>query len=167
MAQHIFTGSGKPNSIPSKVGQHYVDTENNVHYISLGTSTTNDWKATAPRCVSIPVFNGQSNPFVQKTGLTYTRILDYVFNGSKSGLDISKVIIFAAEVGTGNGKFRIYDQTNARTIAEITSISGATGTKYSTTSIANIPEEEALFEIQIAHESETGNTYLSNVKLEF
>jgi hypothetical protein len=43
MAQHIFSGSGVPGFIPSKIGQHYIDITNNVPYISCGTALVTDW----------------------------------------------------------------------------------------------------------------------------
>lgn len=47
MAQHIFTGAGSPVTTPTKVGQHYIDTTNKIPYISAGTSSSADWKASA------------------------------------------------------------------------------------------------------------------------
>lgn len=37
-------GSGAPTSIPSMIGSIYVDTTNNKKYISIGTSSSTDWK---------------------------------------------------------------------------------------------------------------------------
>lgn len=46
MAQHIFTGSGAPASTPTDVGHHYIDTVSGVSYISVGTSSSADWKTS-------------------------------------------------------------------------------------------------------------------------
>lgn len=48
MALHIATsGSGAPASTPTKVAQHYTDTTNGVAYISVGTSSSADWKVAS------------------------------------------------------------------------------------------------------------------------
>lgn len=43
MAQHIFSGSGAPATTPTGIGHHYIDTLNNVAYISVGTTSAADW----------------------------------------------------------------------------------------------------------------------------
>lgn len=43
MALHIFTGAGAPSNEPTQIGHHYIDTLNKVSYISVGTSSTDDW----------------------------------------------------------------------------------------------------------------------------
>ena len=47
MAQHIFTGTTAPSITPTKVGQHYVDTVAGTSYISIGTSSSADWKVSS------------------------------------------------------------------------------------------------------------------------
>jgi hypothetical protein len=44
MSQHIIIGTTAPSVIPTKLGQHYIDTANGAVYVSAGTSTTSDWK---------------------------------------------------------------------------------------------------------------------------
>lgn len=44
MAQHIFSGSGAPATTPTAIGQHYVDTLNGNSYLSVGTTSSGDWK---------------------------------------------------------------------------------------------------------------------------
>lgn len=41
----MSTGAGAPASTPSAVGLFYVDTTNKVLYVSMGTSSSADWKA--------------------------------------------------------------------------------------------------------------------------
>jgi hypothetical protein len=41
--QHIFKVAGPPSSAPTGSGHHYVDTLNNISYISKGTATVADW----------------------------------------------------------------------------------------------------------------------------
>jgi len=53
MAQHIFTGSGAPGFAPTKVGQHYIDTLNQIPYVSTGTSSPTDWKANVATVESV------------------------------------------------------------------------------------------------------------------
>lgn len=43
MAQHITTGSGAPSAAPTRIGVHYIDTTNGAEYISVDTSSVNDW----------------------------------------------------------------------------------------------------------------------------
>lgn len=40
----ISSGSGAPDSTPTKVGNIYVDTNGAKAYISAGTSASTDWK---------------------------------------------------------------------------------------------------------------------------
>jgi len=47
MAQHVFTGITPPAFTPSDVGQHYIDTVADTHYLSVGTSSSADWKPVA------------------------------------------------------------------------------------------------------------------------
>ena len=44
MSQHIIIGTTPPTVIPTKLGQHYIDTVNGAVYVSAGTSSTSDWK---------------------------------------------------------------------------------------------------------------------------
>jgi len=44
MAIHVLKGTGAPSSTPTKFGQHYVDEQNGVSYISTGTDSSADWK---------------------------------------------------------------------------------------------------------------------------
>ncbi len=46
MAIHIITGTGAPSTAPTRVGQHYIDTTNKITYVSAGTSSSADWKAS-------------------------------------------------------------------------------------------------------------------------
>ena len=43
MAIHVSKGNGAPGSAPTEIGQHYVDEQNGVHYLSVGNSTVGDW----------------------------------------------------------------------------------------------------------------------------
>lgn len=61
MAQHIFTGTTPPAFIPSGVGQHYVDTSAKKNYISVGTTSSSDWKLAQDEETYI------SNPSIART----------------------------------------------------------------------------------------------------
>lgn len=41
---HVITYAGPPTLAPVAVGQHWVDTLNKETYLSVGTSTVNDWQ---------------------------------------------------------------------------------------------------------------------------
>jgi hypothetical protein len=43
-----LTGSGAPGSTPSDTGLHYLDTAAGDMYISVGTSSSSDWKKITP-----------------------------------------------------------------------------------------------------------------------
>ena len=43
MAQHILTGAGAPAAAPDRLGQHYIDTTNDVAYVAVGTASAADW----------------------------------------------------------------------------------------------------------------------------
>jgi hypothetical protein len=40
---HVYECAGPPTIPPALVGQHWVDTANNLLYISVGTSAISDW----------------------------------------------------------------------------------------------------------------------------
>lgn len=40
---HLKYGTTAPAIKPSAVGQHYVDTVSKLHYLSVGTSSVDDW----------------------------------------------------------------------------------------------------------------------------
>lgn len=44
MGVHIFTGTAAPATTPQEVGDHFVDTNNDKHYISVGTASSADWQ---------------------------------------------------------------------------------------------------------------------------
>lgn len=44
MSQHIYVGTTAPNTAPSGLGHHYVDTVSGTVYMSSGTSSSADWK---------------------------------------------------------------------------------------------------------------------------
>lgn len=44
MAQHVFKGNGAPTTTPTRVGQHYVDETNDVHYASVHTTDSTGWQ---------------------------------------------------------------------------------------------------------------------------
>ena len=43
MSIHVITGSTAPTTAPTQLGEHYVDTVNKKHYLSVGISSLNDW----------------------------------------------------------------------------------------------------------------------------
>lgn len=43
MATHIIKGNGAPTEAPIETGMHYVDETNGDHWLSVGTSSVNDW----------------------------------------------------------------------------------------------------------------------------
>lgn len=47
MPYHIFSGSGAPATTPQGVGHHYIDTTNDLSYISVGTASSADWQLQA------------------------------------------------------------------------------------------------------------------------
>lgn len=48
----LSSGAGAPASTPSKVGEIYVDTTNDVAYISAGTASSADWKQSSGEAVT-------------------------------------------------------------------------------------------------------------------
>lgn len=63
MAQHIFTGSGAPTTVPSRVGQHYIDLTNKITYVSAGTASSSDWRISdATAAVSAHVLQPDPHP---------------------------------------------------------------------------------------------------------
>lgn len=47
MPRHIFVATTPPASAPQGVGHHYVDLTARRSYISIGTTTADDWKSAA------------------------------------------------------------------------------------------------------------------------
>lgn len=80
MALHVKTGAGAPNQVPLTVGEHYIDTTNDDHYLSIGTASSADWRLTVPARARI---NAQ-------TGTAYT--LTAADNGKAVTLDNSAAI---------------------------------------------------------------------------
>lgn len=48
----LSSGAGAPSSTPSKVGEIYVDTTNDVAYIATGTASSADWKQSSGEAVT-------------------------------------------------------------------------------------------------------------------
>ena len=45
MSLHINIGTAAPSTTPTEVGHHFIDTNNKVTYISVGTATSADWQS--------------------------------------------------------------------------------------------------------------------------
>lgn len=56
MALHIQKFAGVPNTVPTGIGHHFLDTANRDAYISIGTSTVADWILNAQTSTSFSTF---------------------------------------------------------------------------------------------------------------
>lgn len=84
MSQHVYTGTTDPTSAPSAIGDHYINTTAGKSFVSTGTSSSADWKATAgtgggtgdvvgPAGATdgdIALFNGATGKIVKDSGIT-------------------------------------------------------------------------------------------------
>jgi len=165
MAQHIFTGSGRPATTPTAVGQHYIDTTNNVHYISVGTSAVSSWKIIAPTYQCFAFFDGGTAQYISKTGSTWQTIAYILFPGTDSGCNLTQFKCLVGETGTGEGNVRLYDITNANQIALIDNVSGLSITTYETTTITNLPTGPAVFAVDLSHDAAGGSVFISDMQL--
>lgn len=82
MAQHIYSGSGAPTTTPAGIGHHFIDTTNKQSYISVGTSNSADWKATAGGTEAITLLVEVYN----QTGVTLTKGTVVYINGAHASL---------------------------------------------------------------------------------
>ena len=168
MAQHIFTGTAKPTSIPSKVGQHFIDTTNKKHYISVGTSGASDWIENPKKRKDIQNFTSNNIYYVIKQGTSWSVVGQFPFAGTNKET-IANILTIMGEWGTGFADFRIYDVTNAQVISTI-AIDNSTGGDfdiYETTTISNLPTGQAIFEVHIKHDDAAGYAYISALELEY
>ena len=62
MALHITRGSGAPVAAPTQIGEHYVDTTNKIHYLSVGLSTPSDWVQVGSGSSAISFLNLTDTP---------------------------------------------------------------------------------------------------------
>jgi hypothetical protein len=83
MAKHIFRGSGAPNFIPEDVGHHYVDIVTKDAYLSVGSSTVNDWVIAAGYSVSNGIVVNTMNGTSETTSPSVSAIKSYISDQSK------------------------------------------------------------------------------------
>ena len=70
---HITRQAGPPTIVPLATGDHYVDTTNNITYLSRGTSSSSDWvEVGASDIVTTLSFNSTTNvlSYVNESGTT-------------------------------------------------------------------------------------------------
>lgn len=97
MAQHIFTGSGAPTTVPSRVGQHYIDLTNKITYVSAGTSSASDWRISdAAAAVSAHVLQPDPHPQYETSAEAQAKV------DAHANLTNNPHAVTKAQVGLGN-----------------------------------------------------------------
>lgn len=48
MTLHVKSTAGAPAVAPVSLGEHHIDTTSNDHYLSVGTTSADDWLLTTP-----------------------------------------------------------------------------------------------------------------------
>jgi len=49
---HVKYATAPPTTAPLRAGQHYIDTVNKVNYLSIGTSSVDDWVEVGSSSIS-------------------------------------------------------------------------------------------------------------------
>lgn len=74
--KHIFKKSGPPDFTPRAAGHHYIDILNETHYLSVGTSSSNDWKLVTPTIATLNGLDGPAITLAIGTSGTAPNIID-------------------------------------------------------------------------------------------
>jgi len=68
MALHLKSGTAPPTTIPTEIGQHFVDTAAGQLYISSGTSSSTDWKRVDNDGSGVTTFLGLTDSPINYVG---------------------------------------------------------------------------------------------------
>jgi hypothetical protein len=151
-----YDGSDWAFGTPSEGASVWVEDEDKF-YVYGGAS----WNPDLPRN-KIPLQLTVNN-YVSTT--EYQTLLPFCYDGSSNWGTIHSIHILARVDNAGaSGSVRIYDVTNAETIAEKTSITGTVYTHYDMGTVSNIPSSTATLEIQA--KTTSNKVYVATVSLE-
>lgn len=160
----IWVGGG--DSVPTvnaPEGSMYYRTSPPELYRQEGSGVTNTWvlfsTGGAGRIIDLS-FNDSSGPSVKTTSTSYTVLGSFIFPGtSQAELDTAKATVTGSSSPVVS--FRIYDFTNALTIAEITG-QATTDAKqiFDLGTVSNLPSNPAIFEAQLKKDSGGGSAEL-------
>jgi len=148
------------------VGSIWINTTGDRGWICLdATDDAAIWRAIGERDSLIArrsgidiTYNEGVKDYVEVQTTTYEVIASFIFPGTGIATpeDFKCITSLSAAVtADGRGYLRVYDLTNAQVIAEMRSDTVTGKAINSTSTIANLPASEAIFEIQ-AHKSSVG-----------
>jgi len=113
-------------------------------------------------------FSGSDGSGVETGSLIYEVLGNVIYQGSSFVGEISKINAIVHIFNATSGDIRIFDVTNANTIAELTGFTDTIPTINDLGSISNLPSGEALFELQLLRTGGPGSSRCrcSNVQLQ-
>lgn len=113
-------------------------------------------------------FSGTSNPFVSTSNSSYQLISEFIFPGSDlSGSPSSIFLLCGSNHATNKAAFKLYDRTNALTIAENLSVIGEDRVEVSLGTVSNTPTASSVFEIQAKRIDSSVTAELGAIRMEF
>jgi len=106
-------------------------------------------------------FGSDSDPYSGTKSQTFDALRSFIFEGTNHvGTPTHFKILVNHDSDTIVSQVRLYDATNGNVIA---TVAGLTGTEYSIvleTELDNLPEEEAVLEIQLRLSTKQANNYV-------
>ena len=103
-------------------------------------------------------------PGVTKKGTGYSVVSQVLFGGT-AALGVPTVCKVVIKVATGVGSIKLFDVTNSLTIAENTNVSNTTYQIVSLGTLSNLPTGEAIFEVQLRHNTANEEITVSTLSL--
>lgn len=135
----------------------YTDTTGSILYINS-------------RRPQVDIISCGSNTlsYCNTTSTSYTTIRRFNFRGTNNtGSPSSIRAVGYVNNASNNAQIRIQDITNSKTICQSATFKNTTSAIIDLGAISNLPENEAIFDIQIKTSSSSYSTYLHSVNIYF
>ena len=149
----LFTGTDDPTGTDAPVGSRFYRTNGGGPEIWTKFDVgVNDWRREGKgKSLSTSFTNGNSDPFLTKTGATYSTAAQMIWPGSDIFGNISSASALLAVKAEGKAAaLRIYDSTNAQVIFELLNFSNEVFASLDLGILVNTPStDSADWEIQI------------------
>lgn len=163
---HLSTGTAVPTHT-GKLGDLYW--QGGVGSWWRLEADGNDWKqaTSSGKIGALLSFEGNANPFLSVVNPNFELVGSFSFSGTTL-LGVPQTIKLIASVNSGaTGEYKIFDETNLLQIALLTGVTNTIDEISDMGTLANLPSNEAIFEVQMRRSAGGGAINISALELGF